>query len=90
MAGEDDGEVELELSDDPMDCDRLEGADHAPLCVTLTKIGSKNCYIVDPTPEEEQCAVMQLTVAVNELGTICGVSKTGLSFSLCFLSPLAS
>ena len=44
--------------------------------MTLAKIG--NCFVVDPTKEEEQCTVAQVTVGVNQSGKVCGVHKTGV------------
>uniref|UniRef100_A0A336LSB5 Ribosomal RNA-processing protein 42 n=1 Tax=Culicoides sonorensis TaxID=179676 RepID=A0A336LSB5_CULSO len=58
----DKGAVDLVLSDDIYDCDRLN-VDKLPLLVTLCKIG-ENC-IIDPTAEEEECSVASLVVGVS-------------------------
>jgi len=74
VPGELDGEMEFELSDDPLDCTRLE-MHNIPICVSLTKIG--NYYVIDPSAEEESCMSMQLTVAVDKDGNFCSMSKSG-------------
>merc|ERR1711879_600906 len=74
VPGEFDGEMDFELSEDPLDCTRLD-IQGIPICVSLTKIG--NYYIIDPTPEEEDCMTMQLTVAVDKFGNFCSMSKSG-------------
>lgn len=58
----DGGNVDLTLSDDPYDCERLKiGA--VPLLVTICKIG-EHC-VVDPSAEEEVCSSASLVVGVS-------------------------
>lgn len=58
----DGGNVDLTLSDDPYDCDRLQ-IDTVPLLVTICKIG-EHC-VVDPSAEEEVCSSASLVVGVS-------------------------
>lgn len=58
----DGGNIELELSDDIHDCNRLSVA-RMPLLVTLCKIGDHS--VVDPSAEEEECASAKLVVGVS-------------------------
>lgn len=57
----DGGTVDLQLSDDIYDCDRLT-VQTMPLLVTLCKIG--DFFIVDPSAEEEECSVTSLVVGI--------------------------
>jgi len=66
------GEKEIEVSDDPSDYIKLN-ADNIPVAVSLGKVGK--CYIVDPSLEEEVCMQARVTVAVNSKGNICSVLK---------------
>ncbi|GAB6033583.1 hypothetical protein CHUAL_013586 [Chamberlinius hualienensis] len=68
------GQTELELSDDPFDVKRLIVSD-VPCLVTLTKIG--NCFVVDPSLEEEACSVSSLVVGVSQSGKIHVTKKVG-------------
>lgn len=61
-AAMDGGHVELQLSDDPHDCDRLN-VDTFPLLVTVCKIGD-HC-LVDPSAEEEECSLAKLVIGVS-------------------------
>jgi len=70
----DGGEPEMELSDDPYRCTRLD-VSKAPVLVTLTRIG--NHCIVDATPEEEACSGASLVVAVTPSGGLATVNKVG-------------
>ncbi|XP_034936015.1 exosome complex exonuclease RRP42-like [Chelonus insularis] len=70
----DGGEADIQLSDDPFDCIRLN-AENFPVLVTLCKIG-ENC-IVDPTAEEEECAAASVVVSVVPNGKITAIVKTG-------------
>jgi len=70
----DGGEPEIELSDDPYSCTRLD-VSNAPVLVTLTRIG--NHCIVDSTPEEESCSGASLVVAVIPTGDLATVKKVG-------------
>ena len=74
IPGELDGEMDFELSEDPLDCTRID-TQRIPICVSLTKIG--DYFVIDPTSEEESCMTMQLTVAVDKAGNFCSMSKTG-------------
>lgn len=74
VPGELHGELEIELSDDPLECTRID-VQNIPICVSLTKIGKR--YIIDPSPEEEQCMNMQFTVGVDRAGNFCGMTKSG-------------
>lgn len=58
----DGGSIELNLSDDPYDCDRLK-IESAPVLVTLCKIGE--FCLVDPSAEEEECSLGSLVVGVS-------------------------
>jgi len=70
----DQGELEIEVSDDLSEAVRLN-IDNVPICVTLTKIGTQ--YVVDSTLEEELCMQVRLTVGINKDGNICGILKGG-------------
>eukprot|EP00004_Rigifila_ramosa_P026570 TRINITY_DN8333_c0_g1_i1.p1 TRINITY_DN8333_c0_g1~~TRINITY_DN8333_c0_g1_i1.p1 ORF type:complete len:292 (+),score=61.16 TRINITY_DN8333_c0_g1_i1:62-877(+) len=74
VAGED-GELSLELSDDPHDTIRLDTA-RLPVAVTLGAVGSN--VFVDPSREEEQASGASLTVAVGSGARVLGTSKRGL------------
>lgn len=67
-AAMDGGSVELDLSDDPHDCDRLN-VDSFPLLVTVCKIGD-HC-LVDPSAEEEECSLAKLVIGVS-----CNANRT--------------
>ncbi|XP_077870179.1 exosome complex component RRP42-like, partial [Saccoglossus kowalevskii] len=71
---DDEGQREIELSDDPHDCSRIN-TENIPCLVTVSKIG--NQHIVDATMEEEACCLACLMVGVTAKGTICGVRKEG-------------
>lgn len=58
----DGGNVDLVLSDDPSDCDRLN-IDTIPLLITTCKIG-EHC-IVDPSKEEEMCSTSSAVIGVS-------------------------
>lgn len=60
----DGGNVDLTLSDDPFDCERLQ-IDTVPLLVTICKIG-EHC-VVDPSAEEEVCSSASLVVGVSHV-----------------------
>lgn len=70
----DGGEADIELSDDPYDCIKLNVID-APLIVTLCKIG-EHC-IVDPTSEEEMCCTTGTIMSVMPNGNVTSIVKTG-------------
>ncbi|PNF35123.1 Exosome complex component RRP42 [Cryptotermes secundus] len=71
----DGGTVDLQLSDDPYDCCRLDVSD-APCLVTLCKIGD-HC-VVDPTAEEETCSSGSVVIAITEKSLVTSVFKTGV------------
>lgn len=58
----DGGNVDLVLSDDPQDCDRLNIAS-VPILVTVSKIGEK--CVVDPSVEEEICSTASVVIGVS-------------------------
>ena len=58
----DGGSVDLILSDDPLDCDRLS-IESAPILVTVCKI-SDQC-VVDPSIEEEICSTASVVIGVS-------------------------
>lgn len=48
---------------------------HQPISITAVKIDGK--LLVDPTHDEERVADARLTVATNELGSLCAMQKGG-------------
>lgn len=70
----DGGEADIQVSDDPFDCIRLN-VNNYPLLVTLCKIGD-NC-VVDPTAEEETCGSCNIVLSVSPKGRITSIVKTG-------------
>lgn len=58
----DGGNVDLVLSDDPYDCDRLN-VETVPILVTVCKIGE--CCVVDPSIEEEICSTASVVIGVS-------------------------
>ncbi|XP_070575089.1 exosome complex exonuclease RRP42-like [Ptychodera flava] len=71
---DDEGQREIELSDDPHDCYRIDTR-NIPCLVTVSKVGNR--HIVDATMEEEACCLACLMVAVTPKGTFSGVRKEG-------------
>ncbi|XP_063221500.1 exosome complex component RRP42 isoform X2 [Bacillus rossius redtenbacheri] len=71
----DGGQLELNLSDDPFDCWRLD-LSQAPVLMTLCKVG-EHC-ILDPTGEEETCCAASAVVAVTPQARVTSVFKTGV------------
>jgi len=65
---------EVEVSDDPQDCTRLETST-VPVCVTLTKIGTR--YLVDTSLEEEQCMGVRVIVGISPNGSVCSMQMAG-------------
>lgn len=62
-ADEQDGcAVELQLSDDIFDCERLD-VGRVPTLVTVCKIGE--LFVVDPSADEEVCSVASVVVGVS-------------------------
>ncbi|XP_058059719.1 exosome complex exonuclease RRP42 [Anopheles bellator] len=58
----DGGSMDLILTDDPYDCERLD-VTTAPLLVTVCKIGDQ--CVVDPSAEEEECSAVSVVVGVS-------------------------
>lgn len=58
----DGGNVDLVLTDDPHDCDRLN-MESVPLLVTVCKIGEQ--CVVDPSVEEEICSTASIVIGVS-------------------------
>lgn len=71
---DEEGSKEIELSDDPYDCIRLN-VENVPLIVTLSKIGYR--HVVDATLEEEACSLASLLVSVTSKGTLTSIKKVG-------------
>lgn len=69
----DGGNVDLILSDDLSDCDRVN-AEHLPILMTVCKIG--DYCIVDPSVDEEICSTSSAVVGVsgNKITTIKTIS----------------
>lgn len=61
-AVQDGGSIDLTLSDDPFDCERLD-IDRVPNLVTICKIG-EHC-VVDPSAEEEVCSSANVVIGVS-------------------------
>lgn len=72
----DGGEPDIQLSDDPYDCVKLD-TNNYPVIITLCKIGD-NC-VVDPTLEEEMCSGSSIVVSVLPNSKISSVVKIGYS-----------
>ncbi|NXK87541.1 EXOS7 protein, partial [Formicarius rufipectus] len=71
---DEEGTKEIELSDDPYDCIRLN-VDEVPCIVTLSKIGYR--HVVDATLQEEACSLASLLISVTSKGTLTSVKKVG-------------
>ncbi|NXD19448.1 EXOS7 protein, partial [Spelaeornis formosus] len=71
---DEEGTKEIELSDDPYDCIRLN-VDEVPCIVTLSKIGYS--HVVDATLQEEACSLASLLVSVTSKGAITSMKKVG-------------
>ena len=70
----DGGQPELELSDDPLDGNRLD-VTQCPILVTMCRIG--NYCVVDPTPEEEACSIASLVLGITPDGSVTASKKIG-------------
>ncbi|XP_053688020.1 exosome complex component RRP42 [Sabethes cyaneus] len=73
----DGGSMDIILSDDPYDCERLDVA-FAPLLVTVCKIGD-HC-VVDPSAEEEECSAISVVIGVSfrdDKGSITSIRTSG-------------
>ncbi|XP_005999056.1 exosome complex component RRP42 [Latimeria chalumnae] len=71
---EEEGSKEIELSDDPYDCIRLN-VENVPCVVTLSKVGHR--HVVDATPQEEACSRASLLISVTSKGTMTCFRKLG-------------
>eukprot|EP00039_Didymoeca_costata_P030874 m.31855 g.31855 ORF g.31855 m.31855 type:complete len:272 (-) comp8354_c0_seq4:23-838(-) len=74
--------VDFEVSPDPFAVQHLTGMSHFPLLVTVCEVNSTP--IIDTTEQEECCVGGRLVVAVDDQGTVCGmtqVRKGGISTS---------
>uniref|UniRef100_A0A674GS29 Exosome component 7 n=1 Tax=Taeniopygia guttata TaxID=59729 RepID=A0A674GS29_TAEGU len=71
---DEEGTKEIELSDDPYDCIRLN-IDEVPCVVTLSKIGYR--HVVDATLQEEACSLASLLISVTSKGAITSMKKVG-------------
>ncbi|NXP52278.1 EXOS7 protein, partial [Heliornis fulica] len=71
---DEEGFKEIELSDDPYDCIRLN-VDDVPCIVTLNKIGHR--HVVDATLQEEACSLASLLVSVTSKGALTSIRKMG-------------
>ncbi|EDV26067.1 Exosome complex component RRP42 [Trichoplax sp. H2] len=71
---DEEGVLELEISDDPNDEKKLS-IDKVPVIVSCNKIGHR--YVVDATQEEECCSSGRLLIAVNDRNNICSLQKSG-------------
>ncbi|NP_001279225.1 exosome complex component RRP42 [Callorhinchus milii] len=71
---DEEGSKEIELSDDPYDCIRLN-VESVPCIITLSKIGYR--HVVDATSQEEACCMASLLVSVTGKGTITCFRKIG-------------
>ncbi|XP_030063017.1 exosome complex component RRP42-like [Microcaecilia unicolor] len=71
---DEEGSKEIELSDDPYDCIRLN-VENVPCIITLSKIGHR--HVVDATLQEEACTLASLLVSVTSKGLLTGMKKVG-------------
>ncbi|NXX90886.1 EXOS7 protein, partial [Centropus bengalensis] len=71
---DEEGSKEIELSDDPYDCIRLN-VDNVPCIVTLSKIGYR--HVVDATLQEQACCLASLLISVTSKGTFTSMKKVG-------------
>ncbi|KAG7225467.1 hypothetical protein INR49_027462 [Caranx melampygus] len=74
ISADDEGEKEIELSDDPYDCMRLN-VENVPCIVTLCKVGHR--HVVDATLQEKACSVASLIISVTQKGTVTCTRKVG-------------
>nr|XP_058144795.1 exosome complex component RRP42 isoform X3 [Dasypus novemcinctus] len=71
---DEEGSKDIELSDDPYDCIRLN-VENVPCIVTLCKIGCR--HVVDATLQEEACSLASLLVSVTNKGVVTCMRKVG-------------
>ncbi|XP_065183081.1 exosome complex exonuclease RRP42-like [Sycon ciliatum] len=74
VSGGDGEPMELDVSDNPYDCKSID-ISNLPALITLNKLG--DCYVVDPSLDEEMCTNAKMMVAVNKSGTVCYSAKSG-------------
>ncbi|KAI1901863.1 hypothetical protein AGOR_G00038810 [Albula goreensis] len=74
ISEDEEGGKEIELSDDPYDCMRLN-VENVPCIVTLCKVGHR--HVVDATLLEKACSVASLLISVTQRGTVTCVRKVG-------------
>uniref|UniRef100_A0A8C7HCD9 Exosome component 7 n=1 Tax=Oncorhynchus kisutch TaxID=8019 RepID=A0A8C7HCD9_ONCKI len=74
ISEDEEGGKEIELSDDPYDCMRLN-VENVPCIVTLCKVGHR--HVVDATLQEKACSVASLIISVTHKGTVTCVRKVG-------------
>ena len=70
----DNDEVEIQLTDDPLDGAAIESLSPI-LTLTIAKLGNR--YIIDPSDEEEAVSKVKLSVAMNR-GDVAGLVKLGI------------
>ena len=70
----DGGQPELELTDDPLDGNRVD-VSSSPILITLCRIG--NYCVVDPTPEEEACSSASVVLGITPDGHVTTSKKIG-------------
>ncbi|XP_077276528.1 exosome complex component Rrp42 [Temnothorax americanus] len=70
----DGGEPDIQVSDDPYDCIKLDVTNY-PLVVTVCKIGDN--FVIDPTLEEESCSAASILMSVMPNGKVTSVVKLG-------------
>ncbi|XP_063609050.1 exosome complex exonuclease RRP42-like [Penaeus indicus] len=75
ITGEDGGELEFSVSDNPHDIDRID-VSNAPILITHLRI-TENLTVVDPTPEEECCGPVRVVVSVTPQGFITATQQFG-------------
>lgn len=70
----DGGDADIQLSDDPYDCVKLDVTNY-PLVITLSKVGDN--FIVDPSLEEEMCSTSSIVMSVLPNGKVSSIIKIG-------------
>uniref|UniRef100_A0A3B1J5J7 Exosome component 7 n=1 Tax=Astyanax mexicanus TaxID=7994 RepID=A0A3B1J5J7_ASTMX len=75
VSEDEEGGKEIELSDDPYDCMRLD-VTNVPCIVTLSKIGHR--HVVDATLQEKACSVASLLISITHKGLVTCVRKLGV------------
>ncbi|XP_018304213.1 exosome complex exonuclease RRP42 isoform X2 [Mycetomoellerius zeteki] len=70
----DGGEPDIQVSDDPYDCIKLDVTNY-PVVLTVCKIGDN--FVIDPTSEEESCSTASILMSVMPNGKVTSVVKLG-------------